>query len=126
MLGRGVVGVRGEAEEVERLLTKRMRTPRVVAMVRGSAQVSGSKSTAAGATRRELAKVWLSGLLGGGSSVTFVSALALSSPATVVVLNSTSPVFAAVFAMAYLHEQITPRVVLGIGLSVGGISLTLL
>lgn len=66
--------------------------------------------------------MWLSGLPGCGSLVTLVFALTLSSPDMVVVLNSASPVF----AMAYLHEQITPRVALGIALSVGGNALSLL
>jgi drug/metabolite transporter (DMT)-like permease len=125
-LAMGVLGINRVVEDVDPLLVNAMRTPLMVAMVLGIAQVRRGRSTAAGATRRDIGKVWLSGLLGGGSSVTFVSALALSSPATVVVLNSTSPVFAAMLAMAYLHEHITPRVALGIALSVGGVALTLL
>jgi uncharacterized membrane protein len=124
-LAMGVLGINRVVEDVDPLLVNAMRTPLMVAMVLGLAQARRGRSTATGATRRDLGKVWLSGLLGGGSSVTFVSALALSSPATVVVLNSTSPVFAAMLAMAYLHEQITRRVALGIALSVGGIALSL-
>ena len=36
-------------------------------------------------------------------------------------LDPTAPVFAVVLAMTYLYERITPRVALGIALSVGGI-----
>ena len=125
-LAMGVLGINRVVEDVDPLLVNAMRTPLMVVMILGITQLSRSKRTATGVTRRDRGKVWLSGVLGGGSSVTFVSALAISSPATVVVLNSTSPVFAAVFAMAYLQEHITPRVALGIALSVGGIAITLL
>lgn len=69
--------------------------------------------------------VLLSGLLAGASTLTFVSALKWSTPATVVILNSTSPFFAVPLAFTWLHEGITRQVVLGTLACFGGVVLTL-
>ena len=62
-----------------------------------------------------------SGKTGGGSKR--LSAFGLGS--TMVVLDSTSSVFAAMLSVLYIHERITSRVALGIALSLDGIVLSL-
>lgn len=59
------------------------------------------------------------------SALTFVVALDLTSPGTVVVLINTSPMFAIVFAAIVLRERLTRFVFSGAALSVAGIFVTL-
>ena len=76
-------------------------------------------------SRRDYTIMFGSGLAGGVSSLLFMSALKWSSPATVVVLNSTSPLFAVPMAFLLLHERMTGKLLLGTVTSVAGVALTL-
>ena len=77
-------------------------------------------------SKRDMSVVCVSGLLAGASTLTFVAALKWSTPATVVILNSTAPFFVIPLALTWLHEGITRQVVLGTIACFGGIVLTLL
>ena len=65
-----------------------------------------------------------SGLVNGVSALLFMSSLKFASPASVVVLNSTSPLFAVPMAFLVLHERMTRKVVVGTAASFAGIALT--
>ena len=56
-----------------------------------------------------------SGLVNGVSALLFMSSLKFASPASVVVLNSTSPLFAVPMAFLVLHERMTRKVLSGHG-----------
>ena len=65
-----------------------------------------------------------SGLANGVSALLFMSSLKFASPASVVVLNSTSPLFAVPLAFLVLHERMTRKVFLGTAASFAGIAIT--
>ena len=65
-----------------------------------------------------------SGLVNGVSALLFMASLKFASPASVVVLNSTSPLFAVPMAFLVLHERMTRKVLLGTAASFAGIALT--
>ncbi len=65
-----------------------------------------------------------SGLVNGVSALLFMSSLKFASPASVVVLNSTSPLFAVPMASLVLHERMTRKVLVGTAASFAGIALT--
>ena len=65
-----------------------------------------------------------SGLVNGVSALLFMSSLKFASPASVVVLNSTSPLFAVPMAFLILHERMTRKVLVGTAASFAGIALT--
>lgn len=65
-----------------------------------------------------------SGLVNGVSALLFMSSLKFASPASVVVLNSTSPLFAVPMAFLVLHERMTRKVLVGTAASFAGIALT--
>ena len=72
----------------------------------------------------DLSVACVSGLLLGASTLTFTSALKWSSPATVVILNSTAPLFVAPIAIIWLHEKVTRQVVVGTVACFAGVVLT--
>ena len=74
--------------------------------------------------RRDHMVIFGSGLVNGVSALLFVTSLKFTSPATAVVLNSTSPLFAVPMAFLVLHERVTPMVALGTAASFAGIALT--
>ena len=55
----------------------------------------------------------VSGVLLGASTLTFTAALKWSAPATVVILNSTAPLFVVPIAITWLHERVTRTVAMG-------------
>jgi drug/metabolite transporter (DMT)-like permease len=76
-------------------------------------------------SRRDYMIMFGSGLANGVSALLFMSALKWSSPATVVVLNSTAPLFAVPMAFLLLHERMTGKLLLGTVTSLAGVALTL-
>jgi drug/metabolite transporter (DMT)-like permease len=76
-------------------------------------------------SRRDYTIMFGSGLAHGVSALLFMSALKWNSPATVVVLNSTAPLFAVPMAFLLLHERMTGKLLLGTVASVAGVALTL-
>lgn len=66
----------------------------------------------------------VSGLLLGASTLTFTSALKWSTPATVVILNSTAPLFVVPIAITWLHEKVTRQVAVGTVACFAGVVLT--
>ena len=79
-----------------------------------------------GLSQRDLIVVFISGLFLGISTLTFIGALKLSTPAIVVVLNCTSPVFVAPLAVIWLKEKITKQVILGMSACLLGVLMTLI
>lgn len=71
-----------------------------------------------------LRTIVLSGVVGMWcSSLLFVYAIDQAGAAKTAVLSSTSPVFASVLAVVFLHERITPSLGLGTALAVAGMAL---
>jgi drug/metabolite transporter (DMT)-like permease len=66
----------------------------------------------------------VSGVLLGASTLTFTAALKWSAPATVVILNSTAPLFVVPIAITWLHERITRTVAMGTVACFVGVVLT--
>ena len=75
-------------------------------------------------SRRDHLMIFGSGLVNGVSSLLFISSLKFASPATVVVVTSTAPLFAVPMAFLLLHERMTRMLVLGTTASVAGVTLT--
>jgi len=75
-------------------------------------------------SRLDMSVAGVSGLLLGASTLTFTSALKWSSPATVVILNSTAPLFVVPVAITWLHERVTRRVAVGTVACFAGVVLT--
>ncbi len=72
----------------------------------------------------DLSVACVSGLLLGASTLTFTSALKWSTPATVVILNSTAPLFVVPIAIIWLHEKVTRQVAVGTVACFAGVVLT--
>ena len=72
----------------------------------------------------DLSVACVSGLLLGASTLTFTSALRWSTPATVVILNSTAPLFVVPIAITWLHEKFTRQVAVGTVACFAGVVLT--
>jgi drug/metabolite transporter (DMT)-like permease len=79
-----------------------------------------------GLSKRDLLVVFVSGLFLGASTLTFIGALKLSTPAIVVVLNCTSPFFVVPLAVIWLKEKITKQVILGMFTCFLGVLMTLI
>ncbi len=76
-------------------------------------------------SRQDLRNLLLSGVGWGMSSVLFIVALKLSSPGTVAILSSSSPIFVVLIAYLFLHERITLRVGGGTAICLLGVYLTI-
>jgi drug/metabolite transporter (DMT)-like permease len=72
----------------------------------------------------DLSVACVSGFLLGASTLTFTSALKWSTPATVVILNSTAPLFVVPIAIIWLHEKVTRQVAVGTVACFAGVVLT--
>ena len=75
-------------------------------------------------SRLDMSVAGVRGLLLGACTLTFTSALKWSSPATVVILNSTAPLFVVPIAITWLHERVTRRVAIGTVACFPGVVLT--
>jgi O-acetylserine/cysteine efflux transporter len=69
--------------------------------------------------------VWLlfAGLLSVVSATLFLWSVEVVGAARTAALTSVSPIFSASIAVAFLGERITPRLALGMGVSLGGVAL---
>ncbi|MDP6772231.1 MAG: EamA family transporter [Anaerolineales bacterium] len=74
----------------------------------------------------DLFVIWSSGFALGASILTFVAALTWSTPATVVILNSTAPFFLVPISIIWLREKFTLKIAAGIIACFLGILLTLI
>lgn len=110
-------------ETTNPVLANAVRTMAMVAI--GLAMVgAGSDRRVPHGSGRDHAMIFGSGLVNGVSALLFMSSLKFASPASVVVLNSTSPLFAVPMAFLLLHERVTRKVLLGTAASFAGIALT--
>ncbi len=75
-------------------------------------------------SRLDLSAICVSGFLLGASTLTFTSALKWSTPATVVILNSTAPLFVIPIAISWLNEKVTLQVAAGTVACLVGVVLT--
>ena len=73
--------------------------------------------------RRTALVIGATGLITATSALLFLVALDLAGAARAATLSSTSPLFAAPAAVAFLGERLTPRIVVGTVLAVVGIAL---
>ena len=66
----------------------------------------------------------LSGVLGGGSALFFMTAVKFVSPGVVAILSSSSPVFVLILAALFLRERPTRRSLAGMAVCIAGVALT--
>ena len=121
----GVLWMDEVVKHVEPIPATAIRASFMALLLLGMAAATGNLRRSS-VSNRDMSVVCVSGLLIGASSLTFVAALKWSTPATVVILNSTSPFFVIPLAFTWLHEGITRQVVLGTIVCFGGVLLTLL
>jgi len=121
----GVLWMNEVVRHVEPIPATAIRVPFMALVLLGMAAATGNIRWRS-VSRQDLSVVCVCGLLGGASTLTFVAALEWSSPATVVILNSTAPFFVVPLAFTWLHERMTRQVVLGTMACFGGVVLTLL
>ena len=79
-----------------------------------------------GVSKRDIFVIFVSGIFLGGATLTFIGALAATTPAIVVVLNSTYPFFVAPLAVIWLKENITRQVIIGMTACFLGVLTTLI
>ena len=79
-----------------------------------------------GLSKRDIFVIFVSGIFLGGATLTFIGALASTTPAIVVVLNSTYPFFVAPLAVIWLKENITRQVIIGMVACFLGVLTTLI
>ena len=79
-----------------------------------------------GLSKRDIFVIFVSGLFLGGATLTFIGALAATTPSIVVVLNSTYPFFVAPLAVIWLKENITKHVIIGMVACFLGVLTTLI
>jgi drug/metabolite transporter (DMT)-like permease len=121
----GVFIMNEVVKQVEPVTATVIRVPFMALLILGMAAATGNIRRRE-SSKRDLAMVYASGLLIGASTLTFVSALKWSSPATVVILNSTAPFFVMPLAILWLHERFTRQVLFRTLVCFGGVVLTLL
>ena len=121
----GVFGMDEAVKHIEPIPANAIRQPFIAMFLLGITAFMGGVRRR-GVSKRDISVVCASGLLAGASSLTFVAALKWSTPATVVILNSTAPFFIVPIAFTWLHEAITRRVILGTFACFAGVVLTLL
>ena len=100
-----------------------VRTMAMVAIGLTMVGLSSNRRLPQGSGRDHL-MIFGSGLVNGISALLFISSLKFASPATVVVVTSTAPLFAVPMAFLLLHERMTRMLVLGTTASVAGVTLT--
>ena len=79
-----------------------------------------------GLSKRDIFVIFVSGLFLAGATLTFIGALAATTPSIVVVLNSTYPFFVAPLAVIWLKENITKHVIIGMVACFLGVLTTLI
>ena len=79
-----------------------------------------------GLSKRDIFVIFISGIFLGGATLTFIGALASTTPTIVVVLNSTYPFFVAPLAVMWLKENITRQVIIGMVACFLGVLMTLI
>lgn len=79
-----------------------------------------------GLSKRDIFVIFISGIFLGGATLTFIGALASTTPTIVVVLNSTYPFFVAPLAVMWLKENITRQVIIGMVACFLGVLTTLI
>ena len=79
-----------------------------------------------GLSKRDIFVIFISGIFLGGATLTFIGALASTTPTIVVVLNSTYPFFVAPLAVIWLKENITRQVIIGMTACFLGVLTTLI
>ena len=79
-----------------------------------------------GLSKRDIFVIFVSGIFLGGATLTFIGALASTTPTIVVVLNSTYPFFVAPLAVMWLKENITRQVIIGMVACFLGVLTTLI
>ena len=79
-----------------------------------------------GVSKRDIFVIFVSGIFLGGATLTFIGALASTTPTIVVVLNSTYPFFVAPLAVIWLKENITRQVIIGMTACFLGVLTTLI
>ena len=79
-----------------------------------------------GVSKRDIFVIFVSGIFLGGATLTFIGALASTTPTIVVVLNSTYPFFVAPLAVIWLKENITRQVIIGMVACFLGVLTTLI
>ena len=79
-----------------------------------------------GLSKRDIFVIFVSGIFLGGATLTFIGALASTTPTIVVVLNSTYPFFVAPLAVIWLKENITRQVIIGMTACFLGVLTTLI
>ena len=79
-----------------------------------------------GVSKRDIFVIFVLGIFLGGATLTFIGALAATTPAIVVVLNSTYPFFVAPLAVIWLKENITRQVIIGMTACFLGVLTTLI
>ena len=121
----GLIGVNDAMKYIEPMPANVIRMPFMAMMLTAMAAVRGDVRRYQ-VSRQDIVLMVLSGLLAGGSSITFVAALKWSEPATVAILNSTAPLFLAPLAFMFLHEHATWKVMAGTIICVAGVILTFL
>ena len=110
-------------EDTSPVLANAVRTVVMVVMGLTMVGLSSGRRVQRG-SGRDYSIIFGGGLINGLSALLFMSALKWSSPATVVVLSSTSPLFAAPMAFLVLHERMTRKLLLGTATSMAGVALT--
>ena len=105
------------------VLANAVRTMAMVAIGLTMVGIGSNRRLPQGSGRDHM-MIFGSGLVNGVSALLFISSLKFAPPATVVVLTSTSPLFAVTMAFLFLHERMTRKGVLGTAASFTGIALT--
>ena len=88
--------------------------------------ITNKKISISNLTLKDKSFLGASGLLGLGSSLSFLFALSLTRPSITVILNSVSPIFAVLLSFIFLKEKLSIYQILGVLISISGTMLVVI